>query len=90
MNILLKTPIELNKDLATRLRTIRKKQKLSQQQLSEKSDVSLGSIKRFENTGNISLLSLSKIAIALGVSKEMEGLFINNEIRSIKDIIDGQ
>lgn len=32
------------------------------------SSVSYGSIKRFETTGQISLLSLTKIATALGVS----------------------
>lgn len=36
--------------------------------LSDMSSVSYGSIKRFETTGQISLLSLTKIATALGVS----------------------
>ena len=41
-----------------------KVKKISQQRLSIKSGVSLGSIKRFEGTGQISLLSLTKIAVA--------------------------
>ena len=66
MHLQWETAEEINLKLAKRVRTIRKRRKLSQELLSIKSGVSYGSIKRFENTGNISLLSLTKIAIALG------------------------
>ena len=56
------TPDEINKGIAARVRTVRKRRKISQVKLSEKSGVSLGSVKRFESTGEISLLSLTKIA----------------------------
>lgn len=46
-----------------RVRAIRKRRSISQEYLSELSGVSFGSIKRFENTGKISLLSLTKIAV---------------------------
>ncbi len=49
------TPEEMDLALARRLRGIRKRRGLTQQQLSEKSNVSFGSIKRFESTGQISL-----------------------------------
>ncbi len=52
------TPEEIDKELAIRVRMIRKRKKISQEQLSEKSGVSYGSIKRFESTGQISLLYL--------------------------------
>ena len=52
------TPDELDKKLAERVRNIRKRRSLSQQQLAEQSGVSYGSIKRFEQTGQISLLGL--------------------------------
>lgn len=84
---LTKTPTEINNNLADKLRRIRKRQKISQQALSEKSGVSLGSIKRFETTGNISLISFAKIAFVLGVSEDIENLFTNSEIKSIQDII---
>ena len=57
---------EVIKDIAKRLKNIRKEKKISQEQLWYLSGVSLGSIKRFERTGNISLVSLVKIAFALG------------------------
>ena len=66
-----KTPIEINKTIAARIRDIRKRKKISQKKLSEKSGVSLGSVKRFESSGEISLISLTKIAITLNCENEL-------------------
>ena len=68
-------PIGINKQIASRLRAIRRKQKVSQEKLWLMSGVSLGSIKRFERTGDISFNSLIKIATALGRIEEIESLF---------------
>ncbi len=86
----LKTPREINQDIAKRIRNIRKKQKLTQVRLSEKSGVSLGSVKRFENTGEISLMSLTKIAFALGMENELDELFSKVTYQSIQEVIDAQ
>lgn len=85
-----KTPGEIDKIIAERIRNIRKRRKLSQKRLSEKSGVSLGSVKRFETSGEISLISLTKIAIALEISDELEGLFEEVPILSIEEIINGK
>ena len=82
-----KTPAELNKQLAERIRTVRKRRKISQKKLSEKSGVSYGSIKRFEQSGEISLLSFTKIAFALDLEGELEELFANVPYRSIEEVI---
>ena len=66
---------EINKTIAKRLRDIRRKQKISQEQLWLVSGVSLGSIKRFERTGDISFKSLIKIASALGRLDDIKKLF---------------
>lgn len=58
-----KTPKEINEQIASNVRERRKEAKLTQKQLSEKSGVSLGSLKRFENTGEISLKSLLRISL---------------------------
>lgn len=84
----LKTPETYMIQIARRERAIRKKKKLSQADLSKKSNVSYGSLKRFEETGNISLASLIKIAIALDCVEEFETLF-RAEPESIEDIING-
>ena len=59
------TPEEINMIVANHTKRLRKRLKISRQKLSDMSGVSYGSIKRFEETGNISLLSLTKIAMAL-------------------------
>lgn len=60
MAFIWETPEEINHALAKRLTLIRKRRGFSQQQLSERSNVSFGSIKRFETSGQISLISLTK------------------------------
>ena len=59
---LTKVPSQVQLELASRFREIRRNKKISQSQLANKSGVSLGSIKRFEQTGQISLESLLKLA----------------------------
>ena len=51
------------------------------------SGVSLGSVKRFERSGEISFLSLIKIAAALGINNELEHLFEDVPPLSIEEII---
>ncbi len=57
-----KVPSDISEELSTRFRKIRKAKKISQSELANKSGVSLGSIKRFEQTGQISLESLLKLS----------------------------
>ncbi len=60
-----KTPSDIIKDTASKHRDLRKKAKLSQTALAERSGVSLGSIKRFESSGQISLESFLKLLLIL-------------------------
>lgn len=80
------TPGDINKKISERIRAIRKRRKISQKELGEKSGVSLGSVKRFEQSGEISLLSLTKIAIALEIDDEMKNLFTDVPFQSIEEI----
>lgn len=82
------TPQEINKKIAERIRLIRKRRKLSQERLSEKSGVSLGSVKRFERSGEISLISLTKIAIALDLEQGLKDLFKDVPLLSLEEIDD--
>jgi len=87
-NLFQQTPGEINKGIAERLVKIRKRRKISQKDLSVKSGVSLGSLKRFEQTGEISLISLTKLAIALDLENELESLFSNMPLLSIEEAFD--
>ena len=86
----MKTPKELSRIIAANVRKRRKERKLSMQDLAEKSGVSYGSVKRFESSGEISLLSLLKIATVLDCADGFEALFAEQEIHSIQEIIDGK
>lgn len=81
------TPEELDQKLAKRVRNIRKCRAISQQKLSEMSGVSYGSIKRFESTGQISLLALTRIATALDLADELRNLFTQVPYKDIEEVI---
>ncbi len=59
----------------------------TQNMLAAKSGVSLGSYRRFESSGEISLRSLVMIAFALDMTDEFETLFNNKTYQSIDDIL---
>ena len=84
-----KTPNEIAKSLAYKIKEHRKKLKISQEVLAQKSGVSLGSIKRFETKYEISLQSFIKIAIALDLDNDLENLFTRKTYTSIDEIIKG-
>ncbi|MCD8154812.1 MAG: hypothetical protein LUF78_09045 [Clostridiales bacterium] len=63
---------------------------MSQAVLSQCSDVSLGSVKRFERTGEISLSSLIKIAFVLDCEDDFDSLFARKGYSSIQEVIDEQ
>jgi len=73
------TPLEVSKALAEKHRTLRKQLKMSQEEMAERSGVSLGSLKRFENTGKISLDSLLKLMHLLGRLNEFDNFMIVKE-----------
>ena len=81
------TAEELDQKIAERFRCIRRRRSISQQKMAEMSGVSYGSIKRFESTGQISLLSLTRLAIALDVADDLRGLFTQVPYRNIQEVI---
>ena len=82
-----KTSVEISRLLAGRIRAVRRRRRISQRRLSEASGVSLGSLKRFEQTGEVALLSLIKIAIALEIDDELLHLFEEVKPLSIEEIL---
>lgn len=70
------TPRELSLDLAMRLKALRKEAGYSQAELAERSGVSLGSLRRFEKEGKISLGSFLKLLVILNRLSEVESLLL--------------
>ena len=81
------TAEELDQKLAQRVRNIRKRRSVSQEKLAVMSGVSYGSIKRFESSGQISLISLTKIAMALDIADELRNLFTQVPYKDIQEVI---
>ena len=90
INLYQKTWTEINNNIEQKIVRLRKRKKITQKQLAARSGVSLGSLKRFEQSGEISLQSLTKIAIALDVENELEDLFNNVPFASIEEVINEQ
>jgi transcriptional regulator with XRE-family HTH domain len=90
INLYQKTWMDINRDIAERMVQLRKRKKITQKELAVRSGVSLGSLKRFEQRGEISLQSLTKLAIALEVEGELEDLFCEVPFASIEEVINEQ
>ena len=71
-----KTPYHIRHELAQKIKVLRKQKKFSQMELAQRSNVSLGSYKRFEKSGQISLEALLRIAFVLERLDEFDKLFI--------------
>lgn len=85
---LVKTPSELAQAVACNMRSRRKAMKISQRELSSRSGVSYASLRRFEDTGKISLESLIALALVLEARDDIEKLFTQRYYRNIQEVID--
>jgi len=89
LSFLPKTTSEIQDDIKAKFRAKRKALKITQEALSIKSGVNLGSLKRFESSGQISLKSLLKLAFVLECLDEFEGIYKEKEEmpKSIEDLL---
>ncbi len=71
----LQTPERVSADLARRMRELRLARGWRQLTLAKRSGVSLGSLRRFEASGQVSLQNLLKLAFALGCLDDFDALF---------------
>ncbi|MGN0367617.1 MAG: helix-turn-helix domain-containing protein [Wujia sp.] len=84
------TPEEINMKVAANVKKLRKRQGITQKKLSELTGVSYASIKRFEETGNINFVSLTKIAVELDAVDGIKSLFTEVSYKSIQEVINEQ
>lgn len=87
MEFVWETPSEIALNLAKRVRGIRRKKKITQKQLAGRCNVSYGALKKFEQTGEISLISLIKIAMELNLTDEINALFTTPVYASIEEVL---
>jgi transcriptional regulator with XRE-family HTH domain len=77
---------EITRMLAVRARSRRLARAWTQAELAERSGMSLSSLRRFERTGQIALLSLVRLAIALDALDEVMALF-PEEVKSLDQVL---
>jgi len=87
IELILQNPRQVAKELAQRVKQRRTERHITQPQLAAKSGVALASLRRFEQTGQISLQSLLQIAYALECLDEFNSLFSQPHWRSIDDML---
>ncbi|MCK5677660.1 MAG: helix-turn-helix transcriptional regulator [Flavobacteriaceae bacterium] len=86
------TPSELMDTLKTKFRQRRKALGYTQPELSSRSGVSLGSLKRFESSGQIALGSLLKLALVLECLGDFDKVCVErvNVPKSMDEILGGE
>lgn len=87
MDFLWDTPTDITKRLAEKLKSIRKRKRITQKQLAARSNVSYASLRKFETTGQISLESFVKLTMELGVASELNNLFTQPVYSSIEEVL---
>jgi len=85
-----RSPENIRIDLARRFKQCRKNKKITQQELSKRTLISYGTIKRFEQTGYISLDVLIVIASALDMSTDFDLLFNPKKNLSYEELSHGR
>ncbi len=77
------TQTEICLELGTRLKQQRLARNLSQQELAARANVSLGTIRHLERAGQVTLESLVKVLMALGLVEALQPLFLAARPQSI-------
>ncbi len=87
LNFLWDTPSDVALRLATKMKDIRKRKKITQKELAGRSNVSYATLRKFEKTGQISLESFIKLTMELGLIQEINNLFTEPVYSSIEEVI---
>lgn len=80
-------PSDVAEDLAIRLRARRLARNLTQEGLARRSGVALGTLKKFERSGAISLVSFIRLVVALGEEAGLERLLADEEFETLEQVL---
>ncbi len=87
MEYIFETPDDIALKLAQKMKSIRKRRKITQKQMAARSNVSYATLRKFEKTGQISLESFVKLTMELGLTNELNDLFSTPVYNSIEEVI---
>ena len=77
----------IQQGIAERMRERRLELNLTQNGLASKAGISLGTLKRFENSYEISLKYLLMIAVVMDATEEFEKLFTKKQFEDIEEVL---
>src|SRR5271156_5878087 len=81
------TAHEILTEIARRVQDARIQAGLRQKDLAEKAGVSLGTLRRFERSGDVGMETVVKVAIALDKEREFLVLFPPSDPRSLDEVL---
>ena len=85
-----KTASDICKDIADRVKNRRLELSLTQSGLSLRSGVNIESYRKFERKGEISLLSLVKLAFALDMTDDFSNLFVQRQYQNLDELLESE
>lgn len=78
---------EITLELSARLKSRRLAQRLTQEGLARRSGVPLGTLKKFERSGQIALRSFIRLAIVLKDEGALENLLLEGKFASLDEVL---
>ena len=87
MDYIWDTPSDVTLRLAKKMKAIRRRKKITQKQMASRSNVSYATLRKFEQTGQISLESFVKLTMELGLVSEINNLFTQPVYNNIEEVI---
>jgi len=87
MSFSLMSSEDIASELAVRLKSHRLTQNLTLEGLARRSGVALGTLKKFERTGRISLVSFIRLLITLKDEAALENLLIEKKFETLDEIL---
>jgi transcriptional regulator with XRE-family HTH domain len=87
MSFSLMSSEDVASELAARLKSHRLTQNLTLEGLARRSGVALGTLKKFERTGRISLVSFIRLLVTLKDEAALESLLIEKKFETLDEIL---
>ena len=84
---MLDTPSDIAKNLADKVKNVRKRRKITQEQLAARSNVSYSTLRKFERTGQISLTSFVKLVMELGFASDFDDILSKPLYNSLEEVV---
>ncbi|MBE6381043.1 MAG: helix-turn-helix transcriptional regulator [Lentisphaerae bacterium] len=80
INFNLTSPVDVMTKVAQRAKALRLEQNITQQELADKVGIAIGTVKRFEKSGEIQFNYLLRIALVLGRLEEFFDIFEPSDV----------